>query len=233
MSPELFMFDSVDVAEIPRGAHAVAGYVDGHWQTWPLLRARWPHAHHLSITVYGGVAQCLDIEAGNPVPPERAGAWVQSMHRRGIWRPCIYASLSTMPAVRASLDRVGLPRTSYRLWVAHYDGVPVVPEGFDAKQYTSTARGRNLDASICAPGFFPNSGAHHSIGHAHLPVARHAPSSGPRRPIHRKVLGASAGAALSAGVVAIAHAFGWHFAPAEVSAIAAGLALAAGYQVKS
>lgn len=148
------MYDSVDLGMLPRHAQAVAGYIDGHWQTFPSLQRRYPHAHHLSITVFGGVAQCLDVEPGD-AHPEQAGAWVRSMLHRRMWRPCVYASLSNMPAVQRSLERAGLARSEYRLWVAHYDGDPHTLGAFDAKQYTPHALGRNLDASVCLDSFFP------------------------------------------------------------------------------
>jgi|SRR5579864_2729410 len=149
------LFDSVDLAQIPAGAPAVAGYVDGDWPTFPLLAKGWPNSRRLSIAVSPRQnAEVLDVETGDAVAGDVV-RWVNVQRARGATRPCIYASLSTMllavhPALRASR----LPRTSYRLWVADYTDVPHIPPGYGACQWTCTALGRNLDESLCLPGFF-------------------------------------------------------------------------------
>jgi hypothetical protein len=148
------MFDSVDVGTIPRDAEAVAGYVGGMWPTFPRLVSQFPHAHRLSIAVNAGEdAECLDIETGDATPAQ-GPAWVRRQKRRGIHRPVVYANLSTMPAVKAELLRAGILLKEVRLWVAHYTGVPHIPAGFDACQWTDRAFNRNLDQSLCSSNFF-------------------------------------------------------------------------------
>lgn len=147
------MYDSVTVSAIPLGAEAVAGYVGGSFPTYVELNRDFPHANRLSIAVNSReVAECLDVENGDATPAQVA-SWIESKHSLGN-RPCIYADLSTMPSVIYFLKEAKISRNKYRLWVAHYTGVASIPEGFDACQYTQTALGRNLDASICLPGFF-------------------------------------------------------------------------------
>lgn len=148
------MFDSVDLTQIPRAAVAVAGYVDGYWRTSALTRALWPHSWHLSITTDGlRDADCIDVEAGDATP-EIVPSWIRRFHANREMKPCIYASLSTMPEVRRALSHAGILRGEVRLWVAHYTDVPHIEPGYDACQYTDHWDGRNLDASLCEPHFF-------------------------------------------------------------------------------
>ena len=148
------MYDSVDVSTVPLNAQAVAGYVGGSWPTYlPLVQA-FPKAKHLSIAIAASEdADCLDIETGDATPDEAPG-WVRRQWARGVKRPCLYANLSTMPAVEAAL--AGIPRTRYRLWVAQYliPRRPHLPAGFDACQYDDQALGRNLDVSLLRSDFF-------------------------------------------------------------------------------
>jgi len=154
--PTHTMYDSVDLSQIPADARYIAGYVDGNWPTYETIRARWHRARVLSIAVTAAHdAECLDVELGDATPAQAPG-WAWRQLARGATRPCIYASLSVMPAVIAAMSRAGLHRTVYRLWVAHYiDQQPrEVPAGYGAIQWTCHARGRNLDQSLTVPGFF-------------------------------------------------------------------------------
>lgn len=157
------MYDSVDLSQIPSGAPAVAGYVGGHWPTYPQLAKRFPHARRVSIAVNASEdAECLDVEAGD-ARPDQAPAWLARQKQRGLKRPRIYCSVSAAQTVIDTLAKAGHPRSTYRLWTAHYTGSPHVcgPNcgfGFrstaDATQYTDKALGRTLDASHCAPSFW-------------------------------------------------------------------------------
>lgn len=160
-APEQFaMFDSVNVAEIPADAVAVAGYVDGFWPTFQQLVRRFPHAKRLSIAVSANAnAVCLDIEAGDATPAE-AGAWVLRQVSRGIKRPKLYCSASLLPTVLAELERAGITREQVMIWTAHYTDKPHIchPTGCgyqaaDATQWTQRSGGKNLDQSLCSPGF--------------------------------------------------------------------------------
>jgi hypothetical protein len=150
----LTMYDSVDVSTVPANPQAVAGYVDGKYQTFNGLVKAFPHAHHLSIAVFAsGDGDCLDVETGDASPSE-APAWVRRQKARGVKRPCLYANLSTMPAVKEALLNGRIGRHEVRLWVAHWTKQPHIPPGFDACQYDDAALGRNLDASLCVGSFF-------------------------------------------------------------------------------
>lgn len=150
------MFDSIDVAQIPRDAVAVAGYVGGHWPTyWEILKMQaFVHAKKLSIAVNSSEnADCLDVESGDAIPAD-VPHWYWRQKLRGAKRPCIYASLSVMPAIEKELALHHIGRRAVRLWGAHYTNAPHIPLGYDACQWTDKAMGRNLDQSLCFGEFW-------------------------------------------------------------------------------
>lgn len=161
---ELTMFDSVDVSQIPDGAQAVAGYVNGRFQTIPALRQRFPRAHLLTIAVNASAdADCLDIEQGDATPGQ-AAAWFLRQKARGVNRPCLYASASVMDTqVIPALNAAGIGPREIRLWSAHYTHTSHIcgPSSCrelgrtaDGTQFTDRAMGRNLDQSLLAADFF-------------------------------------------------------------------------------
>lgn len=158
------MFDSVDVAQIPASATAVAGYTGGSWPTYWDLVKKFPHASVLDIAIVASYdATCLDVEAGDATPAE-APAWVRRQHARGVRRPVVYCSVSAMDDLLAELERAGIKRKSVRLWTAHYTFAPHIcgPHSCgelrsttaDGTQWTDQALGRNLDQSLLHEGFF-------------------------------------------------------------------------------
>jgi hypothetical protein len=49
-------------------------------------------------------------------------SWVDAQRKRGIARPCVYASASTMnDSILSTLSNAGIARSTVRLWTAHYD----------------------------------------------------------------------------------------------------------------
>jgi hypothetical protein len=159
----LTMYDAVDIGQIPSNPAAVAGYVDGAWQTAHALAARFPHARLLTIAVFAADdADCLDIETGDATPAQ-AAAWYARQKTRGVQRPCLYASVELMQAqVIPVLKAAGISRGDVRLWAAHYSGRHICGPascgelGIDADgcQFTDAAFGRNLDQSMLLPDFF-------------------------------------------------------------------------------
>jgi hypothetical protein len=144
------MYDTIEPSLIPPNPEAVAGYVGGNWPTFNELVTKFPKAKHLSIAVNSAEdAECLDVEAGDASPAD-VPAWVHRQEARDQRYPVIYASLSTWPQIEAVVGRLQIRR-----WVADYDGIAEVPAGYNAKQYTDHALGRNLGASICDPHFLP------------------------------------------------------------------------------
>ena len=162
---QITMYDSVDVRQIPSNAQAVAGYVGGRWPTFGTLAAEWPRStHKLSIAVNASEnADCLDVEQGD-ASVDQAAAWVKRQKARGVKRPVVYTSVSQAPLLLRTLARGGVARSDIRLWTAHYTFKAhrcSASCGFgfagsaDATQYSDHALGRNLDASLCSPSFFP------------------------------------------------------------------------------
>jgi peptidoglycan hydrolase-like protein with peptidoglycan-binding domain len=166
MTSTITMFDADDDTQFPRGAQAYAGYVNGRIASQPNYQwivAQFPHAFHLSITLNAGQdADALDVEAGAASVADVPG-WYDRQRARGLARPCIYASASTMQTGIVPLIRSGrIPRASVRLWSAHYAGQHIcsnttcgaVSMPMDGTQWTPNAWGRNLDESLLVADFF-------------------------------------------------------------------------------
>lgn len=163
MASEIVMFDAVDISQIPAGPAAVAGYVDGAYQTAPLLAARFPHAKLLTIAVNPAHdAEGLDVETGDAAPEDAPG-WTRRQEARKVQRPCLYASVEPMQdEVIPVLKAAGITRASVRLWTAHYAGKHIcgpstcgeLSTDADGTQWTDQAFGRPLDQSLLAAGFF-------------------------------------------------------------------------------
>lgn len=153
----LTMFDSVYVSSIPStGMDAVAGYVGGHWPTFPDLVKRFPHLPALSIAVNSTQdAQCLDVENGDATPAEVPG-WLDRMAKAHPDRTSIiYCSASLIPAVRTNAGG-----RKYLLWSAHYNGQHICsPTGCgyqqaDATQWTDKGpNGENIDRTVMSSAF--------------------------------------------------------------------------------
>lgn len=159
----IVMYDSIAVDQIPMGPPAVAGYVGGTWANYGELVTRFPNAHHLSIAVNAGEdADCLDVETGDATPGDVPG-WYDRQRAKGVERPCIYASASTMDSGIVPLVRAGhIARPLVRLWSAHYAGLHIcapstcgaVSIDTDGTQWTSAAFARDLDESALLADFF-------------------------------------------------------------------------------
>jgi len=157
------MFDNIVVSAMPVNAEAYAGYVDGHWPTFKELQTKFPHAHLLSIAVFAkDNADCLDVETGDATPAE-AMVWVMRQFERGVARPVLYADASTMRVIISLMAAGNIPRSTLRLWSAHYTQHPhfcgphtcgEVPLDVDGTQWTSHAMGRSLDQSVMDDNFF-------------------------------------------------------------------------------
>jgi hypothetical protein len=161
------MLDSVDVAHLPDGAGAYAGYTTGLFPTWPALKARFQgKAHLVSIAINAAEhALCLDVEKGDALPSQ-VPAWVKTEHGRNVHRPIVYASASAMTEILARLTAAGIGRDQVRLWSAHYGlgehicGPQVSGCGFphaDGTQWRDDAPGAGgskVDESLLAADFF-------------------------------------------------------------------------------
>lgn len=171
------LFDSVDLSQIPASAGAVAGYIGGAWPTdsHDALRGKFPNAYVLSIATQADQdASVLDVEQGDAVIGD-AAPWLERQLHNGKNRPCIYGSQSTMTELEPYLR--GIPRQYYRLWVAAPNGLAfaerILTQGFGACQFDWHYLGRDLDASLCKPGFF--TAAEYPLALAKVEAPRVAP----------------------------------------------------------
>ncbi len=165
----LTMYDAVDLANVPPGAAAVAGYVNGKWPTYSQLATRFPKALHLSIAVTAEAdADVLDVEPGDATNAAAPMWFLRQRALRPSRKPTFYTSLSNVKALVGVLQAAGIKRDEYKIWSAHYTRIPHLcvpgcgygmPTVADATQYTDIALGRNLDASLVSAGFFPVSPA--------------------------------------------------------------------------
>jgi hypothetical protein len=161
------MFDTALNDQFPGGGAAYAGYVDGHVGNQPnyaYIVSAFPKAQHLSIALFASDnADVLDVEPGASSPSDIPG-WYARQVARGIQRPVIYASASTMnDEILPLLSQAGIARARTRLWSAHYGaGEHICGPGScgslsvnaDGTQWTSNARGLVLDQSLLASNFF-------------------------------------------------------------------------------
>ena len=160
------MYDTDTNESFPDGADAYAAYVDGGIGDQPNFEwivERFPGARHVSIALDPRHnADFLDIENRAATVGSAAG-WYARQRARGVTRPGFYASASLMAAeLIPSYQAAGIARGAVRLWSAHYgDGAHIcgpsscglLPFAADGTQYTSSALGRNLDASLLAASF--------------------------------------------------------------------------------
>jgi len=143
------MYDSVNPSRIPRDAQIVAGYVNGPYAWSDTDWALFPNAVHVGIAVrasYNG-GQVLDVEAGDALPAQAPG-WVEMRRVVGV-DPSIYCSESLWPSVARAFNTAGVVAPHW--WIAHYDGIGVLPTGAVAKQYRNTP---DWDLSVVAD-FWP------------------------------------------------------------------------------
>lgn len=162
----LIMYDSVDISTFPSDGKFFAGYVDGDFADYTVIKSRFPQADILSIAVFAeDNAECLDIETGDAAP-EEAAAWVTRQISLGVERPCLYADASEMIQVINAMNAAGVPRSVLRLWSAHYTGEAhicgpsscgALPESADGTQWTDNANGLDLDESLLLDDFFGKS----------------------------------------------------------------------------
>lgn len=160
----LLMFDDVDPNLLPGGYDCYAGYLNGRFDNLDAIRKKFPRAFVLSIDVNGSntAANCLDIEpgdAGNGTAQGWVKAKIVAKHKLIV----CYTSASNVDALVASLSAVGIGRSEYKIWSAHYGAgahicgpttCKLTQWACDGTQFTSTAFGASLDESILLEGFF-------------------------------------------------------------------------------
>lgn len=138
------MYDSVNAASIPADAEIVAGYIDGRYAWTAADWNRFPKARKVTIAVFPSTnnGEALDCEAGDATPAQ-CPAWVRKRQAAGLAIPTIYCSRSAWPAVQAACKGLTVD-----YWIAEYSGIPHIPDGAAACQWTS---GPGYDTSLTAP----------------------------------------------------------------------------------
>jgi hypothetical protein len=197
------MLDDVNLAlvePLSAGAYAIAGYVNGSFQNWPAIVAKYGKSgkYLLSIDTQGNAsagAQCLDIERFDATIGQ-AAAWVKATAAAGKaardlrWYPKVYTSASNAAALVKALSDAGIKRDEYMLWSAHYTGTAHIcgpkscgyPQA-DATQWTSTFHGASLDASLCYGYFFAGPVPYHAPAEPVKPVEPPEPKPAPVEPV--------------------------------------------------
>lgn len=133
------MYDAIEASNLPVGAGLYAGYVNGNWPSYNAIKARFPNATvvGISVSAQADVGDILDCEPGNCTPQECPG-WVQMRRASGV-DPTVYCNQNDpntgWPAVRAAFRAQGVSEPHY--WVANYDGDPTIPVGAIGKQYAN------------------------------------------------------------------------------------------------
>lgn len=132
-------YDAVDVSALPSGGAFYLGYLDGAWPNFEAVKAKFPYATVLSVTVTGGNhADIIDVESGDATPAG-AASWVRAGMGKGV-----YSDTSTKSALDAALS--GL---DWWWFAAHPTGVPHIYPGSLATQYAWPGHGSpgNFDIS--------------------------------------------------------------------------------------
>ena len=130
-------YDSTSAADLPADAAMVAGYINGTYKWSDADWARFPTQIKVRIATNAQTddGEVLDVETGDALPHEAPG-WVLMRRAAGV-DPTVYCNLSNVDALRAEFRQRAIPEPHY--WLAHYDNVAEIPDGFVAKQYADQA----------------------------------------------------------------------------------------------
>lgn len=157
------VIDSVSITRIPGATRRIAAYSDGKWANVHDAYMLRPGAQVIAITVLGDpYAQVADLEAG-ALSVTQVRDWLRRARHTGQQRPCIYVEVSRLQSVVNELWRLGEPRSSYRLWSAHWTDVPHIcsaacgigdyePPGMT--QYESNIEDSGFDVSLTTVGWW-------------------------------------------------------------------------------
>jgi peptidoglycan hydrolase-like protein with peptidoglycan-binding domain len=159
------MADSIIPENLPPYP-AYLAYTDGHWPTAARVRAMFPTAHLLTLTVKGGGAKAdgCDCETGD-LTADEAAEWLHLSIIAGQWRPVLYASRDGVPPVLDVLGDAHVTRAQIRILSAHYgDGNHICSPAAcgatftaDGTQWTDSAPGVGgtlIDLSTLNDDFF-------------------------------------------------------------------------------
>lgn len=147
-------YDSTDAAKVPAGADGYLGYIDGSYQSYKPLLARFPGTLVVPISVDPSSDHGLVFDG----PPDNATwpqvvQWVARRRSSGA-DPTVYTDQSSWTTAQAAFRAANVAYPHW--WIANYNGVPTIPDGAIGHQY-ATVVGR-YDTSVVAdywPGVDP------------------------------------------------------------------------------
>lgn len=150
------MYDDVSVSLIPANATIIGVYADGRYKNQPEVKSTHPHATLVTIAVSAADdADVLDVEAGDATIAQ-VYAWLERQLKRGVYRPVIYASVSSIDQLMLTMNANKFTRSQYRLWSAHYGAgehvcgpatCKLTKTACDWTQFTNRAGNSSLDES--------------------------------------------------------------------------------------
>jgi hypothetical protein len=145
--------DAADIKAIFKAGNLVAYYANGDFAWTDAELALFPTDSRVSITpTASGKADVLDVETGDATPAQTL-QWIKDQKATGYYRPTIYCSLDTVPAVRIGTGPYILGK-DYDLWVADWDGTTALPyPSAVAKQYRSSG---SFDTSVVFDSAWPH-----------------------------------------------------------------------------
>jgi hypothetical protein len=112
-------YDSIDADNLPDGGDAYLAYVDGIYENWNAVKARFPKAYLIGVAVFpAGKALMADDEPGDFTNAQVA-AWFPD-DAKTYARPILYTDASNMDALVAEMQATGDNRSAYRCFSAHY-----------------------------------------------------------------------------------------------------------------
>jgi hypothetical protein len=128
----IHFYDATQPENVPTGVYA-APYINGDY-AWPEGEIR-RMSRIIRISVnpdpyWADYARCLDVEQGDAWPVSEAIPFLRERHLR-YGDATAYCNRSTLPSLRALVERAGIP---VYYWVATLDGTRNVP-GAWAVQY--------------------------------------------------------------------------------------------------
>jgi hypothetical protein len=139
----VYLYDSVNQANIPASAQIVGAYTDGAFANVAAAKQYHPNAFIVTITVFGSHnqgAMVVDCETGD-VTPVAAAVWASAERQAGRY-PTIYTSVSNISNVATQLQQHGLhfstdPNDAHGvyLWAAGYTNTPYLCNGSVATQW--------------------------------------------------------------------------------------------------
>lgn len=163
------MQDAVYTPAFSSAYSAKAGYADGAWPNAAYILSHFPNDRHLFYTTGLGPAEGIDVEPGNAGWDQgfnTVAAWIKWRRSVGVIKPVVYLPASSVVEMILVLAGNGVPRSNYRLFPAHWTGVPHIcssqdiPSSFaweaDATQFVGNVGGDlyGYDLSLCADDFF-------------------------------------------------------------------------------